>query len=135
MSEFVPELLRRMWVRICRHRDPANGRRLTSILPLQQSPPSARLPWEPGRIELTHDELQLLAWLWQELSQELGPEEVISHSDVLHFALQELQLKFQSGHGQDVLLRLGFHLSSARHWGDALPDSCTRVQLWTEPRK
>jgi len=113
MSRFVADLLRRMQGRIC-NRGHANRRTLLSILPLRHSPPYEALPWEPSRIELTPHEVQLLACLWRELNQELAPEEVISESDVLHFALQVLQLKIQSGRLQDVLLRLGFHLCNER---------------------
>jgi hypothetical protein len=109
MNKFVTDLLRRMQGRIGNRR-----RTLISILPLRQSPPSERLPWEPSRIEVTPDAVLLLASLWRELNQEFAPEELISECDVLHFALQELQLKIHSGRRQDVLLRLGFHLCNER---------------------
>jgi hypothetical protein len=92
----------------------ANGRILISIPPLRESSSSEHLPWEPGCIDLTPNERQVLVWLWRELTQELGPEEVISESDVLHFALQELQLKFRDSKRVDVLLRLGYYLSNVR---------------------
>jgi DNA-binding response OmpR family regulator len=114
MSEFVPELLRLVQaaIRECEHL--ANVQTPTSILPLRKSPPSERLPWEPGSIELTPDERQLLAWLWRELNQELGSEEEISESDVLYFALQELQLKVRDSNREEMLLRLEFHLRNLR---------------------
>jgi len=110
MSEFVPELLRLLHAAIRKSNHLANGRTPISILPLRQTAPTERLPWEPGRIELTPDEHQLLAWLWRELTQELGPEGVISKSDVLYFALEQLQLKLRHGNREDILLRLGYHL-------------------------
>jgi hypothetical protein len=103
MSEFVPELLRLMQSAIRKRSHLANGRKPISILPVRQASPSERLPWEPGRIELTPDERQLLAWLRRELNQELGPEEVISESDVLHFALEQLQLKLRHSNREDIL--------------------------------
>jgi hypothetical protein len=111
---FVQELLRAMQGRIRKRRHLANGRTPISILPLRPASPAKLLPWEPDRIELTLDELQLLAWLSQELNQELESEEVISQSDVLHFALQELQLKLRSSDREEVLLRLGFLLWNVR---------------------
>jgi hypothetical protein len=110
MSEFVPELLRLVQAAIRKREHLANVQTPTSILPLRESPPSEHLPWEPGSIEVTPDERQLLAWLWRELNQELGSEEEISESDVLHFALEQLQLKLRGSHREDVLPRLGYHL-------------------------
>lgn len=115
MSEFGADLFRRMQARVRERSNPANRRALLSILPLRKSsPPSERLPWEPDRIELTPVERQLLAWLSRELNHELAPEELLSESDVLNFALQELQLKLQSGNRQDVVLRLRFHVLNLR---------------------
>ena len=115
MSEFGRDLFRRMQARVRERSNPANLRALLSILPLQKSsPPSERLPWEPERIELTPLECQLLAWLSRELNHELAPEELLSESDVLNFALQELQRKLGSGNRQDVVLRLGFHVVNSR---------------------
>jgi hypothetical protein len=114
MSEFVPELLRLVKAAICKREHRTNVQTPTSILPLRESPPSERLPWEPGNIELTPDERQLLAWLWRELNQELGPEEEISESGVLYFALEQLQLKLRSSHREEMLLRLEFQLRNVQ---------------------
>ena len=91
MSEFVPELLRLMVTAIRKPNHLANGRAPISLLPLRHSPPFERLPWDPGTIELTPDERQLLVWLWRELHQQLRPQKVMSESDVLYFALEQLQ--------------------------------------------
>jgi hypothetical protein len=109
MNNFVADLIQRMQGRIGNRR-----RALISILPLRESPSSERLPWEPSRIELAPQEVLLLAALWRELHQEFTHGGVMSEFDILHFALQELQLKIQSGRRQDVLLRLGFHLCNER---------------------
>ena len=114
MNEFVADLFRRMRANIRQGSHLANGRGLISILPLRRSPPSERLPWEPGRIELTPNERQLIASLWRELNHELAPKGDISESDVLNFALQELQLKLRSEYRQDLVLRLNFHLLNSR---------------------
>ena len=115
MSEFGADLFRRMQARVRERSNPANRRALLSILPLRKSSPRCeRLPWEPDSIELTPVERQLLAWLSRELNHELAAEELISESDVLNFALQELQVKLQSGHRHDVLLRLASHLLNLR---------------------
>jgi len=114
MSEFRADLFRRLQVRVHKRSHLADRRTLISIFPFRPSPPSERLPWEPNRIELTAKERQLLAWLWRELNHQLTPEELISESDVLDFALQELQMKLQTEHRRDVVLRLGFHLLNLR---------------------
>ena len=115
MSEFGADLFRRMQARVRERSNPANRRALLSILPLRKSSPRCeRLPWEPDSIELTPVERQLLAWLSQELNCELAPEELISESEILNFALEELQLKLRGGNRQDVLLRLGFHVLNLR---------------------
>ena len=114
MSDFVADLIRGVKARLCKHSYLATGPTLISMLPLGQSAPSERLPWRPGRIELTSYEHQLLARLWRELNDELAPQETISESDVLNFALQELQLKLRDSDCEDMLLRLEFHLRSAQ---------------------
>lgn len=114
MSEFGADLFRRIQARVCKRTHLANRQTLISIFPLRPSSPSQHLPWEPNRIELTANERQLLAWLWRELNYELAQEELISESDVLHFALQELQMKLRTEHRQDVVLRLGFQLLNLR---------------------
>jgi len=115
MSEFGEDLVRRMQARVRERSHLANRRTLLSILPLRKSPsPPEPLPWEPDRIELTPVEHRLLTWLSRELNHQLAPEQLISESDVLNFALQELQMKLQSGEQQDVVLRLGFHLLNSR---------------------
>lgn len=110
MNEFVAGFLRRMLAGAGQLSPLANARALISILPLRRSPPFERLPWEPGSIELTPQERQLIASLWRELNHELAPEGVITESDVLNFALWELQLKLRSEHRQDVVARLDFRL-------------------------
>jgi len=116
MNEFVAGLFRRMLARVRQGSHLANGRAMISILPLRRSPPSEPLPWEPATIELTPAERQLIASLWRELNHELRPEEVISESDVLTFALEELQLKLRSDDRHDLVRRLDFHLLSSRQW-------------------
>lgn len=110
MNESVAGLLRRMLSGAGQGSPLAHARALISILPLRRSPPFQRLPWEPGGIELTPQERQLLASLWRELNHELAPEGVIAESDVLNFALGELQLKLRSEHRQDVVARLDLRL-------------------------
>lgn len=110
MSESGADLFRRLQARVLKRSHLADRRAPISIFPFRPSPPSEPLPWEPNRIELTPDERQLLIWLCRELNHELAQEELISESDVLYFALQELQMKLDSEHRQDVVLRLGFHL-------------------------
>lgn len=114
MSEFGADLFRRMQARVRARSHIANRQNATSILPLRPSSPSEPLPWELGTIELTPEERQLLASLWRMLNLELAGEERISESDVLNFALEELQLKLSSENRQDVVLRLGFHLLNLR---------------------
>lgn len=114
MSDFVPELLRRLHATIRKRSDLPNELTLTSIPPLLECSSSEPLPWEPGTIDLTPDELQVLSWLSRELTQELGPGEVLSQSDALRFALQELQLKVRDSRRENLLLRLGYHLSKRR---------------------
>ena len=114
MSEFVPELLRLLQAAIRKRSDSADGRIPISILPLRQSRPSEHAPWEPCRVKLTPDERQLLAWLWRELNQQLGLETAMSESDVLQFALEQLQSKLRGSNREDVLLRLEYHLSNTR---------------------
>lgn len=114
MSEFGADLFRRMQARVRDRSHIANRHKAISILPLRPSSPSEHLPWEPGTIELTPEERQLLASLWWMLNLELAGEERISESDVLNFALEELQLKLGSENRQDVVLRLRFHLLNLR---------------------
>jgi hypothetical protein len=113
MNEFVADLFRRILARVRQGSHLANGRAVISILPLRWSPTSEPLPWEPATIELTPVERQLIASLWREL-HELRPEGVISESDVLTFALEELQLKLRSYDRHDLVRRLNFHLLSSR---------------------
>ena len=114
MSEFGADLFRRLQARVHKRSHLEDRRTLISIFPFRPAPPSERLPWEPKRIELTPDERRLVAWLWRELNHKLAPEELISESDVLNFALQELQMKLESENRPDVVLRLGFHLLNVR---------------------
>jgi hypothetical protein len=114
MSDFIPELLRLMFAAIRKPSPLANRRTPIPVLPLRQSLPCEPLPWDPGRIQFTPGERQMLVWLWQELHQELGPETGMSESDVLCFALERLQSKLRGSNRQDVLLRLGYHLWNIR---------------------
>lgn len=107
MSDFVPELLRRIQATIRKRSDLSTGRTPISILPLRQSPFFERSPWEPRSIELTPDERRLLGWLWGELNQELGPANGVSESDVLCFALEQLQLKMSSENSNTISRTLG----------------------------
>jgi hypothetical protein len=76
MSDFLLESLQRIHVTI-RRLQYGNRRTPGSILPLLPSHASEYLPWEPGSIQLTPDERQLLVLLWQELNQQLEPEELM----------------------------------------------------------
>lgn len=110
MSEFGAGLFRRMQARVRDRNYIANRQIAISILPLRPSSASECLPWERDTIDLTPEERRLLRSLWRMLNHELAGEERISESDVLNFALEELQLKLSRGNRQDVVLRLGFHL-------------------------
>lgn len=63
----------------------------------------------PCVVELTPIELRSLNCLLREFQKELGPEETLDSCDLVHFALQELQLKIRA-QSEDVLPRLIFHL-------------------------
>jgi amino acid transporter len=63
----------------------------------------------PHAPHLTPKEIDLLHGIWLELSSEVAPDE-IHHHDVVHFALEELQLDIENSHRREVLERLRQHL-------------------------
>jgi amino acid transporter len=63
----------------------------------------------PHAPHLTPKEIDLLHGIWLELSSEVAPDE-IHHHDVVHFALEELQLDIENSHRREVLERLRLHL-------------------------
>jgi amino acid transporter len=63
----------------------------------------------PHAPHLTPKEIDLLHGIWLELSSEVAPNE-IHHHDVVHFALEELQLDIENSHRREVLERLRLHL-------------------------
>jgi hypothetical protein len=74
----------------------------------------------PHAPHLTHKEIDLLHGIWLELSNEVAPAE-IHHHDVVHFALEELQLEVSESKREAVLGRLRQHLDRIRrHRGAAL---------------
>jgi hypothetical protein len=68
----------------------------------------------PHAPHLTRKEIDLLHGIWLELSNEVAPVE-IHHHDVVHFALEELQLEVNETKREEVLARLREHLSRIRH--------------------
>jgi hypothetical protein len=112
MSDSLPELPRRMRRRV--RTEGARPRTPASVLPLRPSDLCEQLPWEPGRFELTRDELQLIASLRREVNEELASEEAVSDCDILHLALQHLQQRLRSAAREDLLLRLNFYLCTER---------------------
>ena len=70
------------------------------------------IPWYPLVTQLTPEDLQLLHWLRQELSNELGPTDLIGDADLVYLALQELQLALRSADREDEILRLRFYLTT-----------------------
>ena len=70
------------------------------------------MPWYPRVPELTPEDLQLLRWLRQELSNELGPAEIISDSDLVSLALRELELALRSADREVEILRFRFYLAA-----------------------
>ena len=67
----------------------------------------------PHAPSLTPKEIDLLHRVWLELSNDVAPEE-IHHHDVIHFALQELQLELTSSHRESVVSKLREHLQKIR---------------------
>lgn len=63
----------------------------------------------PHAPHLTPNEIDLLHGIWLELSSQVAPDE-IHHHDVVHFALEELQLDIENSHRREVLERLQQHL-------------------------
>jgi amino acid transporter len=63
----------------------------------------------PHAPHLTPKEIDLLHGIWLELSSQVAPDE-IHHHDVVHFALEELQLDIENSHRREVLERLQQHL-------------------------
>jgi amino acid transporter len=67
----------------------------------------------PHAPHLTPKEIDLLHRVWLELSNDVAPEE-IHHHDVIHFALQELQLELTDSHRDGVVSKLREHLQKIR---------------------
>ncbi len=67
----------------------------------------------PHAPHLTEKEIELLHSLWLELSGDVAPEE-LHHHDVVHFALNELQLEVARGHREELLARLRQHLQEIK---------------------
>ena len=67
----------------------------------------------PCVAELTPIELRSLNCLLHEFQEELGPEETLDSGDLVHFALQELQLKIRT-QSEDLVPRLMFHLLASQ---------------------
>lgn len=72
--------------------------------------PPRDVPWYPDVRELQPDNLQLLRSLRQQVSDELGPNEVVSDLDLVHFALRELSHALKSSAREDKILRFLFML-------------------------
>lgn len=113
MIDFAPRFVHRMQARFRDFLNLANKK--IGVRPFRLPQTMAHeledMPWGPSVPQLipTETELQLLHILRQELTYELGPQE-IDDCDVLRFALQELQLKIRNSDREDLLLRLRFHL-------------------------
>jgi amino acid transporter len=67
----------------------------------------------PHAPHLTGKEIDLLHGIWLELSKEVAPAE-LHHHDVVHFALEELQLEVRNSKREEILGRLREHLSRIR---------------------
>ena len=68
------------------------------------------MPWYPRVPKLMPEDLELLRWLRQELSSELGRTEIINDSDLLYLALRELELVLRSADREEKILKLRFQL-------------------------
>jgi hypothetical protein len=67
----------------------------------------------PHAPHLTPKEITLLHGIWLELSNEVAPEE-LHHHDVVHFALEELELEVKDSKREQVIGRLRNHLARIR---------------------
>ena len=67
----------------------------------------------PHAPHLTPKEIDLLHRVWLELSCEVAPEEV-HHHDVIHFALQELELELANSNREVVMSKLREHLQQIK---------------------
>jgi amino acid transporter len=67
----------------------------------------------PHAPHLTANEVRLIHELWLRFSDQIAPEE-LHHHDVVHFALNEVELEIGAGQEHDVLTRLRQHLQGNR---------------------
>jgi amino acid transporter len=65
----------------------------------------------PHAPNLTGNEVNLLHRLWLRFSESIAPLE-LHHHDVVHFALEEVQMELEEGHEDEVVARLREHLES-----------------------
>jgi hypothetical protein len=86
----------------------AIGFRLDTVAMLQDMPSSPRVS------QFTVEDLHLLSCLRLELNDEFSSAEAIIDSDVVYFALQELQLALNSSRREDEVLRLRFQLCDTK---------------------
>jgi hypothetical protein len=78
-----------------------------SLLHWRSGIAASRVPWRDGEGRLRAREIVLLHALWFQVKDELGPG-AIGQDDILHFALEELNIKLAGAEKDDVLLRLLF---------------------------
>src|ERR1700676_1843837 len=67
----------------------------------------------PHAPNLTGNEVNLLHRLWLRFSESIAPLE-LHHHDVVHFALEEVQMELDKGHEDEVVNRLRAHLEANR---------------------
>lgn len=67
----------------------------------------------PHAPHLTANEVRLIHELWLRFSDQIAPEE-LHHHDVVHFALNEVELEIGAGKEQEILARLRQHLQGNR---------------------
>jgi amino acid transporter len=65
----------------------------------------------PHAPNLTGNEVNLLHRLWLRFSESIAPLE-LHHHDVVHFALEEVQMELDNGHEDEVVARLREHLEA-----------------------
>ena len=65
----------------------------------------------PHAPNLTGNEVNLLHRLWLRFSESMAPLE-LHHHDVVHFALQEVQMELEEGQEEEVVARLREHLEA-----------------------
>jgi hypothetical protein len=68
---------------------------------------ASHVPWCAGEERLRARESVLLHALWFQVKDDLGPG-AIEQEDILHFALEELNIKLAGAEKEDALLRLLF---------------------------